>query len=207
MAERFWWILSKLSLLPYLLKTRVEINKIDDPQLYLEATIKRMRRVDLYVIVWCAVEFMLVCIAPHVHNWIRWFIATVAGLRLLEMWQAVVNLTLFDGLRLRRRRHQVASVERVVILQVLNFVELGVCFGLLYSVLPGTLLHAATWQDNYYFSFVTQTTLGYGDITPQGMGKIMAPLQALSGVLFGIIILARVMSLLPPISEAEMPRR
>jgi hypothetical protein len=48
-----------------------------------------------------------------------------------------------------------------------------------------------------YFSFVTMTTLGYGDITPQSeIGEDLAILQALTGQIYLAVILARIVSLL-----------
>ncbi len=43
--------------------------------------------------------------------------------------------------------------------------------------------------DSVYFSFITATTLGYGDITPQGFLKLFSILEAVLGLLiFGIVI-------------------
>ncbi|KDP86646.1 hypothetical protein CF70_006185 [Cupriavidus sp. SK-3] len=51
----------------------------------------------------------------------------------------------------------------------------------------------STW---IYFSFVTLTTLGYGDITPVAhAAKSLAILEALIGQLYPAIVLARLVSL------------
>jgi hypothetical protein len=51
----------------------------------------------------------------------------------------------------------------------------------------------STW---IYFSFVTLTTVGYGDITPLGpMARSLAILEALIGQLYPAIVLARLVSL------------
>jgi 4-amino-4-deoxy-L-arabinose transferase-like glycosyltransferase len=48
-----------------------------------------------------------------------------------------------------------------------------------------------------YFSFVTMTTLGYGDVTPQSEAAgTLAILQALTGQIYLAVILARIVSLL-----------
>jgi hypothetical protein len=48
-----------------------------------------------------------------------------------------------------------------------------------------------------YFSFVTMTTLGYGDVTPQSeFAGNLAILQALTGQIYLAVILARIVSLL-----------
>jgi 4-amino-4-deoxy-L-arabinose transferase-like glycosyltransferase len=48
-----------------------------------------------------------------------------------------------------------------------------------------------------YFSFVTMTTLGYGDVTPRSeIAGSLAILQALTGQIYLAVILARIVSLL-----------
>jgi voltage-gated potassium channel Kch len=48
-----------------------------------------------------------------------------------------------------------------------------------------------------YFSFVTMTTLGYGDVTPRSEAAgTLAILQALTGQIYLAVILARIVSLL-----------
>jgi hypothetical protein len=43
--------------------------------------------------------------------------------------------------------------------------------------------------DSIYFSFITATTLGYGDISPSGISKLFATLEAIIGlIMFGIIV-------------------
>ena len=47
-------------------------------------------------------------------------------------------------------------------------------------------LHLESFQDALYFSIVTMTTLGYGDITLVGAGRLVSGMQAALGiVLFG----------------------
>jgi hypothetical protein len=53
-----------------------------------------------------------------------------------------------------------------------------------------------SWSDWVYFSFVTLTTLGYGDITPVASpARSLALLEALTGQLYPAILLARLVSL------------
>jgi hypothetical protein len=47
-----------------------------------------------------------------------------------------------------------------------------------------------------YYSFVTLTTVGYGDITPVGpLARSLAILEALTGQLYPAILLARLVAL------------
>ena len=53
-----------------------------------------------------------------------------------------------------------------------------------------------SWSDWAYFSFVTLTTVGYGDITPVAQpARSLAMLEALTGQLYPAILLARLVSL------------
>jgi hypothetical protein len=55
-----------------------------------------------------------------------------------------------------------------------------------------------------YFSFVTMTTLGYGDIAPHGMiASNLAILQALTGQIYLVVIMARLVSLAIAARERE----
>ena len=51
-------------------------------------------------------------------------------------------------------------------------------------------------QSMVYYSFVTMTTLGYGDIAPHGrLAEDLAILQALTGQIYLVVIMARLVSL------------
>ena len=62
-------------------------------------------------------------------------------------------------------------------------------FGLIYLLTPSVLC-GVPWFDNFYFSAVTITTLGYGDLLPvTGLGKGLASFQAVFGVgLIGLFL-------------------
>ena len=49
----------------------------------------------------------------------------------------------------------------------------------------------ATTPDFLYFSFITQTTVGYGDFTAAGdLGRVLAVIEALTGQLYLVTIIA-----------------
>ena len=58
-----------------------------------------------------------------------------------------------------------------------------------------TGLEAKNWGDNFsnaaYFSFVTLTTLGYGDISPiSPVAQVIVYLEAIAGVFYMAIVVA-----------------
>ena len=55
---------------------------------------------------------------------------------------------------------------------------------------PATL----NFEDMMYFSTITITTLGYGDIIPKGINKLLASLEALAGMIINVALLGYVLS-------------
>ncbi|WP_435102671.1 potassium channel family protein [Arhodomonas sp. AD133] len=65
---------------------------------------------------------------------------------------------------------------------------------------PGSFVASSgaeiTWQKMVYYSYVTLTTLGYGDITPVGFyAQAFASLEDVVGVLYTVILLSRLVGL------------
>ena len=55
---------------------------------------------------------------------------------------------------------------------------------------------AIDWQQMIYFSYVTLTTLGYGDITPVGFyAQSFVTFEAIGGTLYTVILLSRLVGL------------
>ena len=62
--------------------------------------------------------------------------------------------------------------------------------------------------DFLYFSFVTLTTLGYGDFTPAtDIGKVMVTFEALIGQVFLVTLVARLVSMYGIRRRAPIGRR
>jgi hypothetical protein len=86
-----------------------------------------------------------------------------------------------------------------------GYLLLGITWGAAYAmtemVWPGTFhysgaIRPVAWQDFTFFSFVTLTTVGYGDIIPVGAhGKSLVVLEAVAGVLYPAILVARLISM------------
>lgn len=94
------------------------------------------------------------------------------------------------------------------------YLAFGLAFSLLYASIvqldPGafTNLTEARLGDTNYFSFVTMTTLGYGDIAPVAdVARALVVFQTLIGQIYLVVVVARVVSLLgrssPRMGQAE----
>lgn len=86
------------------------------------------------------------------------------------------------------------------------YLLLGLIWTMLYTAIetlqPGSFALAATnkdpqlWDDLLYYSFVTLTTLGYGDVLPMSPRvRSLAILEAITGVFYVAILVARLVSL------------
>jgi hypothetical protein len=87
---------------------------------------------------------------------------------------------------------------------VAAYLLLGLVWALAYELVAlgaagafsGTGLSGAGRPDLIYFSFVTLTTVGYGDVTPvHPVARSLAVAEALTGQLYPAILLARLVSL------------
>ncbi len=82
-------------------------------------------------------------------------------------------------------------------------ISFGAAFAITARVQTDPLLHGlhgaydGTFADQLYFSFVTLSTTGYGDIAPlSGTARALALLEALGGQLYLVVAVAAIVSLL-----------
>ncbi len=97
--------------------------------------------------------------------------------------------------------------EHVTIQTILGAICVYVLFGLVFAFVEYGIgeisekqffvqITTSTLADNVYFSFVTLTTLGFGDLTPAtNVGRGLVSFQALLGQVFLVTLVARLVSL------------
>ena len=79
----------------------------------------------------------------------------------------------------------------------------GMSYALIELLAPGSVVKTANtgrplaWSDFAFFSFITLTTVGYGDIVPVGAARVLAMLEAVTGAMYPAILIGRLLTLLP----------
>jgi Ion channel len=165
-----------------------------------EFTRRRALAIERYMVAWLGLELVLVMVSclgiwP---TWIGLIFGIVVASRIIEVIQVTVNATLFDALS-GRPDERVASRARMIVLAGVNFVELLLCFGLIYAADYASLRGAGRPVTAFYFSIITQLTIGYGDVYPTGWLRVVAATQGLVGILFVILVFGRFMASLPQV--------
>lgn len=82
------------------------------------------------------------------------------------------------------------SYRRNILMLFLNYLEIAFSFAVIYASLGLLGSQAETVFDYIYFSVVTSTTIGYGDLYPVGnLGKLLICIQAVMVVAFIVLFL------------------
>ncbi|MFZ0890370.1 MAG: potassium channel family protein [Candidatus Binataceae bacterium] len=197
--ERTFWAAQYVSPPNLLFRTRVQIHdEIQDAEQHVREAITASRavKIDACIVAWLVVE-IATAIAVWRHPSIWRFLLFFPVFRLFEILQAAVNLNLFDRVRMRGEVDTVSSITRTLVLSLWNFFEVMLCFGILYSLPPIRFRGNISGFDAYYFSAVTQLTIGYGDIQPLGVAKLFVVVQGCFAFMLALIALSRFVSLLP----------
>ncbi|MEJ2698586.1 MAG: potassium channel family protein [Desulfuromonadales bacterium] len=171
---------------------------------------------------WIAGTLALVAIVLH---WLQEYlvapwVATAASLLTLLF---LIFLTLVVLARVFREKGPVTSarVQGAVAAYLLFGITWGVLYKFLFFLFPASIHFPATAGVNpaeqgeslTYFSFVTLTTLGYGDITPvHPVTQMFVGFEALVGQLYPATLLARLVSLeltarQEPVLEENLPSK
>jgi len=153
-------------------------------------------------------------------RWLRWSVPPVAAIALLVRWAGVatvsdnfaawrelstlVTLLLFTAVVVGQVYRNGPVTHHRILGAVSVYLMLGLiwasAYALLYQLHPdafaGKLGDVPTAQTWIYYSFVTLTTAGYGDITPVlPAARSLAIAESLTGQLYVAITLARLVAL------------
>jgi hypothetical protein len=136
-------------------------------------------------------------------RWASWLFGTPN----LAVWSEIATLATlgilcYVVLRLVLRRGPITAnrIEGAIAVYLLLGLVWAHAYGLVTLWHPGAFTGAVDDRGplrwTYYYSFVTLTTMGYGDIMPvHPLARALAVLEALTGQLYLTIMLARLVSL------------
>jgi voltage-gated potassium channel Kch len=96
-------------------------------------------------------------------------------------WVRHLGRKYVDDLPWSARRAMFVLVISAVIVVFLHAIEIVVWAAAYQNILPANEL--ATFEEAVYFSFVTFTTLGYGDITLSEGYRLLSGIEALNGII------------------------
>lgn len=83
-------------------------------------------------------------------------------------------------------RYQVLAVMTLIfVTHLVEIILFAIAFWMMAIAGTGSLIgaHTSTAADYFYFSIASYTTLGIGDITPEGSMRLVAGVEALTGLL------------------------
>lgn len=134
-----------------------------------------------------------------------------SALQILAAALLTVLLLLTPALVMARRLLAPRITLDTVMASLTTYLQIGLFFGSLYRLIDlttSTPFFAQTSQPNAldftYFSFITMTTVGYGDLTPLNpIGRSFAVVEAVTGQIFLVVVVALVVSNL----GRDMPQR
>ncbi|HEY3834848.1 MAG TPA: potassium channel family protein [Acidimicrobiia bacterium] len=141
---------------------------------------------------------------PGIGTWARVCVAVLCGL-LAAACPVIIARSIM--------RRGIVDV-RTVLGALCIYVLLGLCFAFVYTVIglaAGRFFvqqATARSSDYVYFSYVTLTTVGYGDLTASdGVGRALAIFEALIGQIYLVTVVAVLVSNLGPARRRELEER
>jgi len=207
-VERVFYGMQRASLANILLGATSEYRGLCKcPSDSTEFDIWRSKWVDVYVACWLLIELttgLFFCFQASAAPWVA---LIPIAYRVPDILQASVNLSVITPLRRGPAQYNITNAVRALILTLWTYIELAICFGVIYSSPIADLNGATSWWDPYYFGAVTQLTIGYGDIRPVGLTKLLAPLQGMLGFVLALVAIARPVSFLPQPHEVTSRRK
>ncbi len=159
-------------------------------------TLKRVPKIDKYIRVWLYIEIACIFLIALKLNtgYVRWICVVIPLLRLVDILQININILIFDPIR--TNHIFIASRTRLLINALINYFEIILLFGIFYNFSLHNLTDSYIWTNGFYFSVISQLTVGYGDIHPVHYFKIIATIQIIIGYLFGVLIIGSFLGIL-----------
>ena len=152
--------------------------------------------IDIYIGIWWLLEIVYLFCWKEISllgNFFIWLVTILSIFRLTDIMFVLLSIIVKGNYR---RKGDWPSVNRVILLVILNSVEVMFLFGVLYYLVGMLFPEIASVSesmnnlfDGLYFSFVTGTSLGYGIPHPVGwLSKLFSVVEATSVILIIITV-------------------
>ena len=152
--------------------------------------------IDIYIGLWWLIEIVYLFSWKEINllgSFFIWLVTILSIFRLTDIMFVLLSIIVKGNYR---REGDWPSVNRVIILVILNSIEVMFLFGVLYYLMGKLFPEIASVSENInnlfdglYFSFVTGTSLGYGVPHPVGwLSKLFSISEATSVILIIITV-------------------
>lgn len=132
------------------------------------------------------------------YSWLLWLCLPLTGVFLVDTAATAIYAALFR----RRGKIQRPSLERNVVLGLLNFFEVTVAFGVLHRIFYVQKGVPIGWCEAMYFSTVTALTIGYGDMAPdEAWGRMVVMGQGAVMLVIVTVLIARMLGSMDAIGQ------
>lgn len=208
-------VVSALSCIGRKIIPSAELKGEPTPEQALEQSEIRAKAVDTFVAVCILFGFSSLLTECFALNWwVKTFILIFPVWRILDVLGADIRMCIFDPFDNAAvstgtpKQYVSSTASRVIVLGVLNYIELFVCFAAMYAYAPERIAQTTTaihWSDGglgilekaMHLSVASQLTIGFGDVAPDGWLRPVVWFQGAAGLTILALFITRYMSLLP----------
>ena len=160
---------------------------------------------DSWVLGFSIVAVIFVLLIPiSLGSWLAFAALIIGGLRVLEIIGYLFNVLLLSTSKESPGESvpPLLSARRSLVLALHNYIEIVLWFAVTYSILAERFIDCAkvlsSSVGSVYFSVVTMTTLGYGDVTPtDSLTWALVTLQTAIGLFMVLVVVGWIIGLLP----------
>ncbi len=192
--------LNRLSPFEYVLRRFSNLNKESTGAL-----------TEIWVLSHLLIAFLFLVLLPSSSLYIlRWVVMTYAGVRMLEVVSFQAYTQLYGGYRNKtpRLHYLLLSYRRSIFLAVILYLEIIIWFAMLYRLNTAAFVTKGIALSDplkaLYYSTVTMTTIGYGDVYAQSRtGFLLVTSQALIAIFMTVLIFARIVTYIPRPATAD----
>lgn len=182
--------LSPLQYLKVFFKVAAKKENSKNKDGYLPSFIK-----EIYILLWLIYDFYILFIFESISVQHYPLLIFFTSFQIVQVVYSCLYYNFFrSAFKVEAKVH---NFDRSIVLILFNYFEIAMLYSILFMINESafntnnnTLDH---WYDALYFSISTITTLGYGDVYPNGMNsKLLVSSEVLIGTVILVIALARI---------------